>query len=713
MIVVVTSEEETRNLREDTKSESTIDHSLYEPDEETIDEDPEEETLPEEVPDQAVHRQVQHEQTPPRPLNERKGSLGGSRLGSPPPVPAGYNRRTSLPPPPDQRAPSPSSRPTSPPPVPAGFNKRTSLPPPPGRSSPSPRSSISMASPPPVPAGFQKRSSLPPPPDQPLPSPKLRPTSPPPMPAGFNKRSSLPPSRPTPRPTAEVDQSRALIDSLEEAQTTHVAEPETTDDVGAGHAQAPTEEDEEAQRKRTLAERMAKLGGMRFGGAPPIPGVGRSPSRSGGQARSNSQTRAVEEPEEDEEETEEASRTRRAAIAARLAGMGGLRFGMIPGSAPSAPPPPPETEAESKDEDMEVISMPESPASSVQFDAEEESEAEDIHADESKGSISPAAPPPIPAQIPPPLPPGRRPAVPAGFVTSPPRRPDAPPPPPPPVTTPGAEYVLVDEPTYTGTFRQGRRSMPPPPAPSAAPPPPPLGHPRSPELSASQQWELTSIPTSEPLEMVEGKEYDEEPTHSEDDTSYPTSKPPAGSRPTSLTPQHSLPPPPPPSKAAPAPSAPRTYASADDLSALYNRIGKVVYARAAALVEYSRKSVIGDGSGPGFVRAVLEQVPSALAPYSSSGSTEYGPVIYLQTGPSVQRRASDIMPGDIATITEGAKFKGHRGLTGYSTTTPAPIVGVVHEFEEKKGKVKVWQASMHANQYPVSVMTQHLGSTYH
>lgn len=150
----------------------------------------------------------------------------------------------------------------------------------------------------------------------------------------------------------------------------------------------------------------------------------------------------------------------------------------------------------------------------------------------------------------------------------------------------------------------------------------------------------------------------------------------------------------------------RIYASADDLVALYSRVGKHVYARAAALVEYSRKSVIGDGSASGFVHTVLEQVPVAHtvvlpdATGTANGQVDYGPVIYVQNGSSVQKRASDIMPGDIVSITL-AKFKGHKGLSGYSTTVDS-VVGIVHEFEDKKGKLKVWQAALHANTYPVS-----------
>ncbi len=39
---------------------------------------------------------------------------------------------------------------------------------------------------------------------------------------------------------------------------------------------------------------------------------------------------------------------------------------------------------------------------------------------------------------------------------------------------------------------------------------------------------------------------------------------------------------------------------------------------------------------------------------------EYGYLVYMQNGPAVQKRASDIMPGDIVEIHD-AKLKGHKG----------------------------------------------------
>ena len=484
---------------------------------------------------------------------------------------------------------------------------------------------------------------------------------------------------------------------------------------------------DDIRRRQSLAERMARLGGVRFGapgapGAPPVPKKRDSLPAAGTPAQDGSATPSSQEPSE--EESEEASKSRRAAIAARLAGMGGMRFGMLPGPTPAPATPPPHIPSDQEgEEDVELVSPEMSSPSDegVRVEAPEESEVEHIEGDESSSSTSPVmlpTPPPVrAAPSPPPLPPGRRPPVPAGLSPLA-RKPSIPPPPVPTASHPGsavaADFLLVDEPVSSGSPKSvkrsstgplpARRSLPSPPL--ATPPPPPLAtRPRSPpvmDLGASSQWELPNVPTAEPLEMS----YDAEPTHSEDDAAYPPSISPQSPPP--IPPAHSRP-----SSMTPAPrrqdsSSRRVYASAEDLVALYNRVGKHVFARAAALVEYSRKSVIGDGSGPGFVCTVLEQVPAAVilpdTDVDDAGRVEYGPVIYIQNGPSVQKRASDIMPGDIVTIRQ-AKFGGRKGLTGYSTTVEF-VVGIVNEFEDKKGKAKVWQAALHANTYPVRLVSE-------
>jgi len=186
------------------------------------------------------------------------------------------------------------------------------------------------------------------------------------------------------------------------------------------------------------------------------------------------------------------------------------------------------------------------------------------------------------------------------------------------------------------------------------------------------QWELPTIPTST-LDMSD--------THSDDDTIYPAVSPP--SRRASAVP--------PSATAAHAPSL-----SPDDLMALWGRVGTGVIAHASELVEQSKKHVIGDGSAEGFVYAVLTQVPNA------ANEASFGHVIYSQTGSNVQKRASDIMEGDVISL-DNAHFKGHKGLSGYTSHVgggDVPMVGIVHDFESKKSKVRVYQATMHPNTYP-------------
>jgi hypothetical protein len=66
----------------------------------------------------------------------------------------------------------------------------------------------------------------------------------------------------------------------------------------------------------------------------------------------------------------------------------------------------------------------------------------------------------------------------------------------------------------------------------------------------------------------------------------------------------------------------------------------------------------------------------------------------------VQKRASEIMPGDIIEVHD-ARFKGHRGLQTYQRTVGGSgelLIGVVAEFDTKKSKIKVFQANQHVGQ---------------
>ncbi|KAF9553705.1 hypothetical protein CPC08DRAFT_737873 [Agrocybe pediades] len=145
---------------------------------------------------------------------------------------------------------------------------------------------------------------------------------------------------------------------------------------------------------------------------------------------------------------------------------------------------------------------------------------------------------------------------------------------------------------------------------------------------------------------------------------------------------------------------------------LWGRVGVQVCEVATSLYEKSKKTVVGDGSYAGFVRAVLSSVPNA-APTPSSSNDAYGYLIYHQTGPTVHKRLSDIMPGDIVCIID-AKLKGHKGLglqTYHQTVAPAgsePLVGVVGEFEPKKTKVRVFHASVHVGGQSVDSVSYRL-----
>ena len=59
---------------------------------------------------------------------------------------------------------------------------------------------------------------------------------------------------------------------------------------------------------------------------------------------------------------------------------------------------------------------------------------------------------------------------------------------------------------------------------------------------------------------------------------------------------------------------------------------------------------------------MLEQVIAAVTildtEVNDAGQVEYGPIIYVRNGSSVQKRESDTMPGDIVTICQ-AKIKAH------------------------------------------------------
>ncbi|KIM81016.1 hypothetical protein PILCRDRAFT_821853 [Piloderma croceum F 1598] len=505
-----------------------------------------------------------------------------------------------------------------------------------------------------------------------------------------------------------------------------------------------SEEDPVDTRRRTIAERMAKLGGIKLGAPSPIgrapPSAARLETIFPEQPGMPAQENASEEVPLTEEEEERARKQR---IASKLAGMGGV--GMF--GAPQRAPPQPRIRKETS-EATAPISSPSPPQRAVppsrpppppnQPDAgseleshhtsedgvrveAEDSELEEVHYDD---VVEPEAPPPIPSRG------ARRSSnlFPAGTTASPPPQkpiqtsrplPGGRPPIPsipfnrrsnvpkssddfvpssarmgsfdislstPLTASPPSEYVMVEEPVNILSEDAPPPSLRPGRGPPSRPVPPSVTD------SGTSGWELPSIPT------FDGPQLDLSlSSWSEDSTSYPTP-------PTSQSPQ-------PPQQAgrpldqALAKPLADVQLSPDQLMAVWGRVGVQICESATTLFENSKKTLVGDGSYYGFVEAVFRQVPNAMPP-SSSG---YGYLIYAQTGPSVSRRVSEILPGDVVELYD-AKLKGHKGLQSYHQDVGAgePLVGIVNEFEVKKSKVKIFQANQHVGQQTVESVSYRL-----
>ncbi|KAH9168717.1 hypothetical protein EDB89DRAFT_1562439 [Lactarius sanguifluus] len=508
------------------------------------------------------------------------------------------------------------------------------------------------------------------------------------------------------------------------------------------------EDDDGLKRRRTIAERMAKLGGIKFGAPPPIPRVQPSTSAApteelstDGGVQSSGQS-VPEEPGEPSEETEaEDEQARRQRIAAKLAGMGGMRFGMLPiqpGMVVGSPPPPPpvstrrEEEATPREPPRTIPPPPEPVALQSESDYEyehpsssddgvhveaEESELEEVYhedledeygvqevEDEDDEPLPPPPPPPrstrplIPSARPPPIPPAvRRPSTEQVPSTPPPRTGSVDTLtsiPRPPVRQATSDFVMVEpEDAQLVPARRG-------PPPRSAPPVP-----ESLEPASTGQWELPSIPSGSLDFGDSGATSDLSASRwSEDSTSYP-----------SPAPRSSAPPPAPPPTAVPprlSVEQPRAYAgvparmSVDELRAVWGRVGVHVAEAAGALLERSKHKLVGNGSYEGFVAEALAEVPNALASY---GPGEYGFLVYAQTAAQVHTRLADIMPGDVVVL-DGARFKGHKGLHTYSMSAgeSAPCMGVVSEFDPKKLKLRALQANQRVGQATVESVSYRL-----
>lgn len=540
-------------------------------------------------------------------------------------------------------------------------------------------------------------------------------------------------------------------------------------------------EDDESARRRTIAERMARLGGIRFGAPPSMHHLARPPMPPVPPPTSIPPDDAETETTHKDDEEDEAARKER--IAAKLAGMGGTRFGMLSTSVPVGMAPASARRLVSKQEDSESedVALPvPAPASQrgppsrklpppVEPEPEkqdfggsrvlsddgvkvetEESEIEEVHysdADVRSEEDEEQAPP---------LPPPRRPVATSkpldALPTPPPRSPPGRPPVPAlpgsllarrasgtaasvssrnssadysstaetPVAPsrartsqegisfdsgfrPQSEYVMVEvdpEPEETPAPPPRRPTRAPPPSIPLPPPPPPSAIDPPEDLASSAQWELPSIPQG--AEFIADSDVASS-GWSDDSTAVHTASPPPPPQAPVLPNILSIAPS---TQATPAPSRRSTSSiidqeqvlSIEDLMTVWGKVGAQVAEAASGLFEKSKRTLVGDGSYVGFVRAVLAQVPGALR---SSDPEEWGYVIYAQTGTTVQRRVVDIMPGDVIAFWD-AKLKGYKALHTYSQTTGAgesgALVGVVSEFEPKKMKVRVWQANQHVGQ---------------
>ncbi|KAG1768504.1 hypothetical protein EDD22DRAFT_872083 [Suillus occidentalis] len=585
---------------------------------------------------------------------------------------------------------------------------------------------------------------------------------------------STPPPVPTsPRPSLRRPTSPPIITALPLIVPVATNEEDTEQDFSDGETpsqpqriQEPEEEDEDSVRKRTIAERMARLGGIQFG-VPPVP----TPLTRPAFPRAPPPTSippdepefdAKEREERDESVEDEAARKQR--IAAKLAGMGGMRFGMLPPGAGVAPATARRLAPKQDDSENEDAALPvpapahpaRRPLPPVEVDQEQEhrqaSSEGSVRADMEDSEVEEVYYSDVDVQEPveeegPPLPPSRRLSLTLGSAEV---LPTPPPRSPPPVGRPPipfipaallnrrssaatrsssrkssvdysssteipvqkqrmhaalplerassdsgtqSEYVMVEPepeaeeeplpPPPRRSIRAPPRSFPPP------PPPPPSAIDPPEQMASTAQWELPSIPQA-------ASEFDDEADQassrfSEEDSTFhgSTSTPTRKSDPRHASGQTARP--------------IDQQLSADDLMALWGKIGVQVVDSATKLFEKSKRSLVGDGS------AAFAQVPDAQR--VSGESEDWGYLIYVQTAGSVQRRIADILPGDVIAFWD-AKLKGHKGLHTYSQTVGAgengPLVGVVSEVESKKSKVRVWQANQHVGQQTVENVSYRL-----
>lgn len=138
--------------------------------------------------------------------------------------------------------------------------------------------------------------------------------------------------------------------------------------------------------------------------------------------------------------------------------------------------------------------------------------------------------------------------------------------------------------------------------------------------------------------------------------------------------------------------------TADQLMANWHRVGTQIYEIARELFEESNHNGIGDRTYIGFVNSVLNRIPGVSTVDVDAPS--FGYLIYLQRGPLVTEKVTDLMPGDIISL-HNAKLKSSEDTRTYHLGIDERItaVGIVGEYRPRKSTVKVYQAGKGAGQH--------------
>ncbi|TYJ58565.1 hypothetical protein B9479_000775 [Cryptococcus floricola] len=510
--------------------------------------------------------------------------------------------------------------------------------------------------------------------------------TPPPPPA---RKETLPspvqvgvptPARAPPVPVSPVKPK--MVDSPTRSRTLE------TSPVTAPAEKSP-EDAEELNRRSSIAARMAKLGGVKFGMPPPQQFKKQSSGATSareveetGEAASVDRQGSVPDnagavpversaEAEEEEETPEQEAARRRATLARLRAGGALGFGMFNQGAPGAEPI--EADKEHVDErDVQNDAMAEETRDEAPpLPPTRAPEAPPIETEEEEED----APPPLPAS---------RPSMSESRPIAPPADPESP--------------TSSSRPPIPATTQ--RRSLPPQPrdadAEETAPPPPPRQLPQEPEVHETEE-EDEAPPPPPPMRIGHAAGVYGEPRTSTSGSrpsgaslDQPRAAPPPAEERTAPSPQASLP-------AATQPRASSeqqgrrsttlgTRPGYDQLREASANFGAGLVRSAHAIFQQGKRGQYGDGSSTGFVLLAMQN--AGITPAEG-----WGQVIFEQEGGSILRRYDEPRPGDIAAFFD-AKLKGKKGLSTYSQhvgSVEEPLVGVVAEFEERKHKLRVLQ----------------------